>query len=68
VEEISSQLMINGGLAIINDSSELAETIITLFDDSTKIDTMVLGAMEVMQDNKGAIENIMQLIRPLIKA
>jgi 3-deoxy-D-manno-octulosonic-acid transferase len=68
VEEISSQLMINGGLAIINDSSELAETIITLFDDSTKIDTMVSGAMEVMQDNKGAIENIMQLIRPLIKA
>jgi 3-deoxy-D-manno-octulosonic-acid transferase len=60
--------MINGGLAIINDSSELAETIITLFDDSTKIDTMVSGAMEVIQDNRGAIENILQLIKPLIKA
>ena len=67
VEEISSQLMINGGLAIINDSSELAETIITLFDDSSKVDTMVSGALEVMQDNKGAIDNIMQLIKPLIK-
>jgi 3-deoxy-D-manno-octulosonic-acid transferase len=67
VEEISSQLMINGGLAIINDSIELAETIITLFDDSSKIDTMVSGALEVMQDNKGAIDNIMQLIKPLIK-
>ena len=68
VEEISSQLMINGGLAIINDTSELAETIISLFNDSSKVDTMVSGALEVMQDNKGAIDNIMQLIKPLIKA
>jgi len=60
--------MINGGLAIINDSSELAETIISLFNDSSKVDTMVSGALEVMQDNKGAIENILQLIKPLIKA
>ena len=68
VEEISSQLLINDGLAIVNDSAELAETIITLFDDSSKIDTMVSGAMNVMKDNKGAIENILQLIKPLIKA
>ena len=68
VEEISSQLLINDGLAIVNNSAELAETIITLFDDSSKIDTMVSGAMNVMKDNKGAIENILQLIKPLIKA
>jgi hypothetical protein len=29
---------------------------------------MVSGAMNVMKDNKGAIENILQLIKPLIKA
>ena len=68
VEEISSQLMVNGGLVIVNDSSELSETIITLFDNSSTIDTMVSGAMKVMKDNKGAIKNIMQLIKPLIKA
>ncbi|MFL2560854.1 MAG: lipid IV(A) 3-deoxy-D-manno-octulosonic acid transferase [Gammaproteobacteria bacterium] len=67
VEEISSQLLINDGLAVINNSTELAETIITLFDDSSKIDTMVSGAMDVMKDNRGAIENILQLIKPLIK-
>ena len=48
--------------------AELANTIITLFDDSSKIDTMVSGAMNVMKDNKGAIDNILQLIKPLIKA
>ena len=68
VEEIASQLTMNGGLAIISDANELAETIITLFDHSSKIDAMVLGASAVMKDNRGAIENILQLIKPLIKA
>ena len=66
VKEISKELIEVGGLLVVKDDQELSVQLNELFTDDSKKDQMVSSADKVMHDNKGAIENIMKLIKPFI--
>ena len=66
VKEISTELIEVGGLLVVKDDQELSIQLNELFTDDSKKDQMVSSADKVMHDNKGAIENIMKLIKPFI--
>ncbi len=66
VKEISTELIEVGGLLVVNNDQELSIQLNELFTDDSKKEQMVYAADKVMRDNKGAIENIMKLIKPFI--
>ncbi len=51
----------------IKNSEELSEHLNNLFADDSAKEKMVSGAGRVMQENKGSIDNLMRLIKPLIE-
>ena len=67
VQEISSELVEAGGLLLVKNSEELSEHLNNLFADDSAKEKMVSGAGKVMQENKGSIDNLMMLIKPLIE-
>tara|TARA_Y100000590_G_scaffold364694_1_gene423232 strand:- start:359 stop:790 length:432 start_codon:yes stop_codon:yes gene_type:complete len=67
VQEISSELVEAGGLLLVKNSEELSEHLNNLFADDSAKEKMVSGAGRVMQENKGSIDNLMRLIKPLIE-
>ncbi len=64
---IADQLVIAGGLEIVNDGTDLAERVIELLGDSERRSTLVRNAARCLNENRGAVKRLLTLLEPLIE-
>jgi len=65
-EEVAEQLLAAGGARAIRDGSELATAVLELLDDSELRMHRGLIAQNFVRANRGALERLLQLVRPLL--
>ncbi len=68
VEEIANMLQTIDAMEIIHNSEELSQIVCQLFLDSDRREKMAKAARKVVDKNKGALEKLLKLIKPLLKS
>ena len=66
VHEIADQFRLNQAIIIVSDYKDLSSSVLELSDDQERCNQMTNNAMQVIENNKGSKDKILQLIRPLI--
>lgn len=66
--EISEMLILAEAMTVVNDSNELAEEIIALFADPAYRATMGANALQVVEQNRGALVKQMEVIKSFMLA
>ena len=66
VHEIADQFRLNQAIIIVSDYKDLSSSVLELSDDKERCDQMTNNAIQVIENNKGSKDKILQLIRPLI--
>ena len=66
VHEIADQFRLNQAIIIVSDYKDLSSSVLELSNDKERCNQMTKNAIEVIENNKGSKDKILQLIRPLI--
>ena len=66
VHEIADQFRLNQAIIIVSDYKDLSSSVLELSDDKERCNQMTNNAIQVIENNKGSKDKILQLIRPLI--
>ena len=66
VHEIADQFRSNQAIIIVSDYKDLSSSVLELSDDKERCNQMTNNAIQVIENNKGSKDKILQLIRPLI--
>ena len=66
VHEIADQFRLNQAIIIVSDYRDLSSSVLELSDDKERCNQMTNNAIQVIENNKGSKDKILQLIRPLI--
>ena len=66
VHEIADQFRLNQAIIIVSDYKDLSSSVLELSDDQERCNQMTNNAIQVIENNKGSKDKILQLIRPLV--
>lgn len=64
---INDALIAEGALAVVQNSDELADAVLQLFNDTALVRQRRLAAQQVMSANRGAVERQLNLLRQLLE-
>jgi len=64
--DITRQMLNNNGLTIVNNANDLSANLISLFKNNTLRTNIGLNAFDVLQQNKGALNQLLSKISSLI--
>jgi len=67
-EEVAEQLIAAGGASAVRSREELAPTVLELLDDAALRVHRGQIAQRFVRENRGALERLLQLVRPLLDA
>ena len=67
-EEVADMLVASGGARRLRDGGELGPAVIELLDDPALREQRGQTAQRFVQDNRGALERLLALVRPLLDA
>jgi 3-deoxy-D-manno-octulosonic-acid transferase len=65
-EEVAELLVAAGGATLLRDGAELAPAVIELLDDPALRERRGQIALRFVQENRGALERLLALVRPLL--
>lgn len=66
--DIARLMLANGAAIEVADSAQLAESVIALLDDESRRLDMGKRALAIVDSNRGAVEKLMLIVRPLVSA
>ena len=68
VEDIANMFLANDALKIIHNSDELSDLVSSLLSDDKMRLSMIKGASNVIEANKGSLEKLLKMIEPLLES
>ena len=67
VEDIANMLLANDALKIVHNSDELSDLVSLLLSDENMQKSMIKGASDVIEANKGSLEKLLKMMEPLLE-
>ncbi len=65
-EDIANLLSENGALRIVSSAEQLADELVVLLGDPARRAAMTRVALDIVQENRGAVDRLISLIDPIL--